>query len=215
MLSVPRKPDWTVYETYFRRDALQLLAWGHEDARSQILDDLEETEITGYISEAIDKRLMSFTTPARFDRYALKEDNPVPGEGRTGKRRRRLDITIERAQHGPRPRYVFEAKRLHRSSHTIQGYCGKEGLLRFVQGTYAGEYPEAAMVGYLQSDTPAYWIEKLTEVFARDHELRISKALSKDVVLDSLVDTWVSEHTREQLDPITLYHVMLVCYSLS
>lgn len=210
---MPRKPDWTVYETYFRRDALQLLAWGHEDARPKILNDLEEPDITGFISEAIDKRLMSFRTPARFDRYALKEENPVPGEDRTGKRRRRLDIVIERAQRGPRPRYVFEAKRLHRSGHTIKTYCGEKGLLRFIQGKYATEYPEAAMVGYIQSDTPAHWIEKLTEAFAEDHELRISKDLNKEIVLESLTETWVSEHTRENLNPITLYHIMLVCYS--
>lgn len=209
---MPRTPDWTIYETYFRRDALQLLAWGHEDARSKILGNSEETEITGLISEAIDKRLMSFSTPARFDRYTLREDNPVPGEGRTGKRRRRIDIIIERAQHGPRPRYIFEGKRLKRKSHGIKTYCGEEGLLRFVKGRYAAEYPEAAMVGYLQSDTPAYWAEKLTEVFAKDRELRISKALRKDVVLKSLSDTWVSEHIREQLTPISLYHVMLVCF---
>jgi hypothetical protein len=215
MLSVPRNPDWTVYETYFRRDALQLLAWGHKDSRSKILDNLEETEITGLISEAIDKRLTSFTTPARFDRYALKEESPIPGEHRTGKRRRRLDITIERAQRGPRPRYIFEAKRLRRNGHTIKTYCGAEGLLRFVQGTYAAEYPEAAMVGYLQSDTPDYWIARLTEIFSGDRQFRISKALTKRVVLRSLADTWVSEHLRQQSNPITLYHVMLVCYSAS
>lgn len=212
---MPRKPDWSVYKACFRRDAFQLLAWGHEDARGKILNDLEETQITGFISEAIDKRLMSFKTPARFDRYGLKEDNPVPSESRTGKQRRRLDIIIERAQRGPRPRYVFEAKRLHRINHGIDKYSGKEGLLRFVQGTYAAEYPEAAMVGYIQSDTPDYWIEKLTKVLAKGDELRISKHLSRDVVLKSIPHSWVSEHTRKHLNPITLYHVMLVCYGAS
>lgn len=211
---MPHKSDWTIYETYFRRDALQLLAWGHEDARAKIQNGMQETEITGFISEAIDERLMSLRTPARFDRYALKEDNPVPGEGRTGQRRRRLDIIIERAQRGPRPRYVFEAKRLRRNDHSIKSYCGKEGLLRYVQGAYAAKYPEAAMVGYLQSDTPVYWIQKLNEVFAQDEELQISKPLSKEVCLKSLPDTWISEHTREHLNPITVYHIMLICYSV-
>lgn len=189
-----------------------MLAWGYEDARSKILGNHEETEITGFISEAIDKRLMGFSTPARFDRYALKEDNPVPGEGRTGKRRRRLDIVLERAQRGPRPRYVFEGKRLRKNSHSIKTYCGEDGLLRFVEGRYAAEYPEAAMVAYVQSDTPAYWIERLTKVLARDHGLRISKDLRKEVVLKSLDDTWVSEHRRDRSNPISLYHIMLLCF---
>src|SRR6266849_10768035 len=108
---MPHTYNWTsVYQDYFRQDALQLLAWGHQDICSQRLDDLEETDITGFISEAIDKRLQSLSIPDRFDRYAIKEDNPSTGENRTGKRRRRLDLVIERVQSGPRPRYTFEAK---------------------------------------------------------------------------------------------------------
>ena len=52
-------PNWiATYDSFFRRDAHQLLAWGYEDARTNINPTLEETEITGFIAEKIDKGLM-------------------------------------------------------------------------------------------------------------------------------------------------------------
>jgi hypothetical protein len=71
-------PNWiTAYDSFFRRDAHQLLAWGYEDARTNINSTLEETEITGFIAEKIDKRFDDPDTPSRFQRYYLGEDKPI------------------------------------------------------------------------------------------------------------------------------------------
>ena len=113
---------WDAYEQSFREDAHQLLAWGYQDARQLITPDREETEITGFVTEAIQARLSSAEIDECFDRYSLKDDNPVPGEGRTGKRRLKIDIIIEssfRPRHKSRPWYTFEAKRLCRPSRLI------------------------------------------------------------------------------------------------
>src|SRR4051794_24527340 len=113
---------WSSYEQSFREDAHQLLAWGYQDSRHRISSELEEPDITGFIVEAIEVRLNAPDIDERFDRYCIKEDNPAPGEGRTGKRRRRMDVIVE-CTHRPRPKvrpkFIFEAKRLRRPSHPI------------------------------------------------------------------------------------------------
>ena len=75
---------WREYDLSFREAAHQLLAWGYLTARHLITSEQEETEITGFIAEAIQSKLDSPDVDERFDRYNLKEDNPVAGEGRTG-----------------------------------------------------------------------------------------------------------------------------------
>ena len=172
---------WSKYDQSFREDAHQLLAWGYQDARQFIAPDREETEITGFIAEAIDTRLNSAEIDERFDQYEIKEDNPVPGEGRTGKRRMRVDIIIKsnyRPRNKPRPRYIFEAKRLCKPSHPISNYAGQEGIIRFVQGRYAADCPEVAMLGYVQTDTISHWITELTKRFENDSANQLSISLS-------------------------------------
>ena len=164
-------PNWiATYDSFFRRDAHQLLAWGYEDARTNINPTLEETEITGFIAEKIDKKFDDPDTPSRFERYYLGEDKPITGEGRTGKSRRRLDLVIEWSGCKPRPKYVFEAKRLRKQGYPISKYTGEDGLQPFVYGTaYAAQYPEAAMIGYIQSDNYEYWIRELTRKFTESN----------------------------------------------
>ena len=56
----PGESEGTIWDTYdqsFREDAHQLLAWGYQDARQLITSDREETDITGFITEAIQARL--------------------------------------------------------------------------------------------------------------------------------------------------------------
>ena len=98
--------SWSSYDQSFREDAHQLLVWGYNDSRHRVTSDLEETEVTGFIVEAIETKLSAPDMDERFDRYSIKEDNPVPGEGRTGKRRRRMDVIVEctyRPRHKQRP----------------------------------------------------------------------------------------------------------------
>jgi hypothetical protein len=214
------QPDasWiATYDNFFRRDAHQLLAWGYEDARTNINSTLEETEITGFIAEKIDKRFDDPDTPSRFDRYYLGEDKPITGEGRTGKSRRRLDLVVEWSGCKPRPKYVFEAKRLCKNRDPISGYTGNDGLQRFVTGiSYATQYPEAAMIGYIQSDNYEYWIRELTRKFTESNNgLSIIKELTQVEVIASLPNELVSQHDRSTGSPMTVYHILLDCSEIS
>lgn len=88
MGSTTHDPVWFhEYWLPFRRHVHELLAWGYEDAKSRITHNHEEEEITGFITEAIQNRLVTADCPRWCERYALKENNPVPGKGLTGKRR--------------------------------------------------------------------------------------------------------------------------------
>jgi len=207
---------WSTYDQSFREDAHQLLVWGYQDARHLITFGREETEITGFINEAIQARPSSPGIDDRFDRYSLKDDNPVPGEGRTGKRRLKIDIIIEsssRPRHKQRPWYTFEAKRLCRPSHPISNYTGEEGIIRFIRGRYAADFPEVAMLGYVQTDTISRWIAELTKRFENDsaNQLSISQKLSPVNIHPDLTDEWSSSHIRVNGTPLMILHLFLDC----
>jgi len=205
------------YDYGFRRDAHQLLAWGYQDALAKIHCDLQEEEITGLIAEAMEKRLDNPSTPEKFDRYSIDEEKPIAVEGRKGKKRRRLDLVVVSSHNRPRPKYIFEAKRLRKNSYPIGKYIGKDGLQCFVKGIYASQHPEAAMIGYVQSDVASYWESELKRSFDNDtkNNLCIKKLLQKVQVLSSMPDVWVSEHIRTTGDSIIMYHIFLNCSASS
>ncbi len=205
------------YDYGFRQDAHQLLAWGYQDALSEIHCNLVEEEITGLIVEAIEKRLDNPSTPEKFDRYSIDEEKPITVEGRKGKKRRRLDLVVVSGHSRPRPKYIFEAKRLRKNGYPIGRYVGKDGLQCFVKGVYASQYLEAAMVGYIQSDAASYWEIELKRSFDGDlhNDLRITQLLQKVQVLSSMPDVWVSEHGRRAGSSITMYHIFLNCSASS
>jgi hypothetical protein len=201
---------WNAYNYGFRRDSHQLLAWGHQDALPQIHCDLMEEEITGLIVAAIEQRLDDPTTPEKFDRYSVDEEKPIAIEGRTGKNRRRLDLVVVSGQSRPRPKYIFEAKRLRKNGYPIGKYIGEDGLQCFSKGVYASQYPEAAMVAYIQSDTASYWEKELKRTINDD--LSCTKQPSEKVsVVESIPDVWISQHKREQSSSIIVYHIFLNC----
>lgn len=201
------------YDYGFRRDAHQLLAWGYQDVLPQVHCNLTEEEITGLIVEAIEKRLDDPSTPEKFDRYSIDEEKPISVEGRKGKKRRRLDLVVVSGHSRPRPKYIFEAKRLRKNGYPISEYVGKDGLQCYIKGIYASQYPEAAMVGYIQSDAATYWENELERRFNHDpnNDLCIKQILQKTQVLTSLPDAWVSEHERVVSGSITVYHIFLNC----
>ena len=205
------------YDYGFRRDAHQLLAWGYQDALSQIHCNLVEEEITGLIVEAMEKRLDDLSTPEKFDRYSIDEEKPVAIEGRKGKARRRLDLVVVSGHSRPRPKYIFEAKRLRRNGYPIGEYVGEGGLQCFIKGVYASQCPEAAMVGYDQSGDASYWEKELKRRFDNDrrNNLCIKQLLQKVQVLSSIPDVWVSEHKRKEHGLIAVYHIFLNCSASS
>ncbi|AFY60513.1 hypothetical protein [Synechococcus sp. PCC 6312] len=216
------KVDSLTLDSYFygfRQDAHQLLAWGHQEALSQIHFNLTEEEITGLIVEAMREKLKDPTIPERFyDRYYVGEEKLLAVEGRTGKRRRKLDIVVEsNLPREIRPEYIFEAKRLRKNGYPIGKYVGEDGLQCFVKEVYASQYPEAAMVGYVQSDDASYWVSELKRSFDGDinNDLHIIQLLQKAQVLSSIPDVWVSKHERMAGGLIAMYHIFLNCSASS
>jgi hypothetical protein len=205
------------YDDGFRRGAHQLLAWGYQDTFPEIHCNLKEEEITGLIVGAIEKRLDNPYTPKKFERYSIDEEKPISTEGRKGKNRRRLDFVVVSSDSCPRSKYVFEAKRLRKNGYPIGKYVGEEGLQCFVNGVYASQCSEAAMVGYVQSDAASYWENELKRSFDNDlsNALCITQLLQKVQVLLSMPDVWVSEHERGAGDLITMYHIFLNCSASS
>jgi hypothetical protein len=205
------------YDFSFRPIAHQLLAWGYEDSLPRIHCKLEEEEITGFIAEAIEERLDDSSTPKKFRRYDIHEEKPIAVEGRTGKKRRRLDLVIICSHRCPRPKYVFEAKLLRKNGFPISKYVGKGGLQCFTEGIYASQYPEAAMIGYDQNGDANYWESELKRRFDGDpkNDLRIIQLLQKVQVLSSMPDVWVSEHERITSSAIAVYHIFLNCSASS
>ncbi len=132
----------------------------------------------------------------------------------------KVDIIIEgtvKPRHKPRPWYTFEAKRLCRPSHPISKYVGQEGILRFVQGRYAANCPEVAMLGYIQTDTASHWLAELTKHFENDsaNQLSITQTLSQVTIHPDLTDEWSSNHKRTNGTPLTVFHLFLDCSAIS
>jgi hypothetical protein len=205
------------YSYGFRRDAHQLLAWGYQDASEEIHCNLQEEEITGLIAEAMERRLDHPFTPEKFDRYYVDEEKPIAVEGRKGKKRRRLDLVVVSGHSRPRPKYIFEAKRLRKNGYPIGKYTGEDGLQCFVKGVYASQYPEAAMVGYVQSDAISYWESELKRNLGEGlkNDLRTIQLLQRVEVLSSMPNVWVSEHERITGCSIAVYHIFLNCSASS
>lgn len=209
-----RNPDWEYfYNRSFRRAAHQLLSWGHEDAKSYIQPNHLEEQITGFIVNAILKRLDDPLTPSKYRRYyVLEEDYVREGDG-TGRGRQRLDIVVVSSTKLPRPAFVFEAKILRKNGFPIGLYAGSGGMQCFVKGEYACDYPCAAMVGYFQSDDADRWINELERVFNEDltGELNIKQGLQKVEVLPNLTFERISRHSRLDNNDIDIYHIFLDC----
>jgi hypothetical protein len=207
-------PAWSDYCATFRQDAHQLLAWGYEDARRQLTPDLEEDDITGLISEAVEERLDGIDTPDYWNRYAIKEQARVRKTGAAGKRRKIMDIVVQCSDGTkPRPEFVFEAKRLRKNGYPIGNYAGSEGLLRFVRCEYAAGWPEAALVGYMQSDGASYWSAELSRCFRSDAAGHLACTVQpvKTHAISNLPDEWVSKHARVDRSTVTIYHIFLDC----
>lgn len=126
-----------------------------------------------------------------------------------------MDIVVQSIRYKPRPRYILEAKRLAMPNNPIGDYVGEEGLMRFVRSTYGGECPEAAMLGYIQSDDAERWRKLLQKRFNVDHnnEFRFNqngKELRPESVNSSLKHEWFTHHERGHA-PIKIYHIFLDC----
>ena len=212
MSTKPSEMYFGVYRSLFRLHVHQLIAWGHTSARNKIQStNEEETNITGYVTEAIRAQLRT-NRPPWCVYYFVREDSPVEANGRSGRSRPRPDIIIE-TNLGGRPEYIFEAKRLRINGFEASKYIDSDGMGCFISGRYAPRYDEAAMLGYIQSDSLTHWKDQVKKAIDENAEqLYLESPQYDKTVIDAFPLEWVSEHKRVNLGrSITICHILLDC----
>ncbi len=207
----PDKKYFGVFSCKFREKVHILIYWGYKDTLSRINHHShDEDTITGYISEAIEDRLDAIDAPEWCGDFALKENNPQRLEGHEGNKRPKPDLVIEGTMR-KRPKYLFEAKRLKKSDFGVGKYLGQEGLGCFVSGRYASRYAEAAMLGYVQSDSPQAWQKEIQEKINKNKETLDLVSLSRSVqIVSDFPHEWMTVHRRKVIKKaISIYHILL------
>ncbi len=204
-----RTPIWTA----FRRHSHNLLAIGYREALPRIrAESDEETDITGYICVAMKEWLRA--NPGKYDGFDVHDDPPVEQAGKTGKRRPRTDIIITYAA-GVRPEFCFESKRLHRTKAVAARYTGAGGMGCFISGRYASSYAEAAMIGYVQTDTMERWCAGLQQRVQNEAVDLVLESTNSSLTFESAFPLeWASTHRRAGLSPVKLFHIVLDCRKL-
>lgn len=135
-------------------------------------------------------------------------------QGRHGKSRPRTDIFIELTSRLNRPEYVFEAKRLRTKGYGAGKYTGVGGMGCFTEGIYAEGYSEAAMLGYVQSNTLKEWKKRVMKSITENAVgLYLQSPQHDEVVIPDFPLEWVSEHVRYNGKGLSLriYHILLDC----
>ena len=213
----PGRPIFELFTPFFRIHVHQLIAKGHEKARSQIRPDSEEEDTTGYLYEAIKDYLCS-DCPDWFLNYDIHNEAPFAGGARTGRSRKEMDLVIVYTQFRGRPEYVLEAKPLNynKKHQRESNYTNKEALQRFLKGEYAeytSRFPEVAMLGYVLSDTPEIWRTRLkASIDKKKVDLRLRTEQYDIKVIDDIPVEWVSEHNRDSSAvPLIVCHILLNC----
>ncbi len=211
------KPDPSSFQKWkvaFRERAHLLIRVGYIAGRYKLESDgHEEQDITGFIVCGIKDWLRRRNRPLWCKYYSVHEEAPVSKEGSSGKSRPRTDIFIELGSRF-RPEYVFEAKRLRTNGYGVSRYTGLEGMGCFTEGIYASGYDEAAMLGYVQSNTLFEWKERVKKsIIEKGVSLYLKSLQYDEVVIAEFPLEWVSEHERKNGKGriIKIYHVLLDC----
>ena len=113
---------------------------------------------------------------------------------------------------GDRPEFCFEAKRLHRRKAVGSRYTDAGGMGCFISGRYASRYAEAAMIGYVQTDTLERWHKELQErVREEAHELKLAGSEAAVRFLEAFPLEWASTHRRDRIGSMRLFHILFDC----
>ena len=207
-----------VYWPIFRKHAHLLIAWGHQEIKSELIlsNEDDEENITGLLYKAIRQILLAEHAPWCFN-YSIHNEAPMPGRKRKGKDRRKTDLFVEFVAKG-RPEYVFEAKpQNYPKKHQRTGYyVGAAGMERFLEGEYAdytARYPEVSMIAYVLSDSVEVWRDRLqTAVEKRSEKLRLAAPQEDVTIVELFPFEWVSFHKRSSSNAmLSIYHILLDC----
>lgn len=190
-----------------------MLALVYERLDRPSFREIQEPSITGELVRSMKEVLELEDAPDWAIPLCVADDPPQNVEGRLGKRRRRIDIEVERAGRGKRPRFHFEAKRLHDSS-SLGAYVGIDGLQLFVRGIYSPDSNEAGMLGYVQAGTCSFWARELKKRLAANpgkYKLRADGSLTRILLARQLGESHRSRHDRPNpKGPISIFHTFLL-----
>jgi len=211
----PSEEQHTLYRLAFVKNCFVLVIRAYETLDCHSLSTAEEPHITGELVRSARALIESEVAEPWMERLEVLDDPPQALAGRHGKRRPRIDIEFVRTGRGIRPRFHIEAKRLYRSD-SVNEYFGAGGLQMFVHGEYAGGWPSAGMLGYVQSDTCADWSVRLASgVTSRRAELCICEGVPEwtsagweGATLD-VVHTSQHERTLQGSGRIQVFHLLL------
>jgi hypothetical protein len=155
------------YLTSFTCRAHQILKMGYDRLVGSSFCDSEEEDITGELVKTMREAVEDRSAPRWTRSFWISEEIPVNGLKNRGKRRRKIDIEIVASGAGVRPKFRFEAKRLKDSKSRLK-YLGKDGLGRFLAGSYAPESVVVGMVGYVQALTTAHHSKSLASTLHKN-----------------------------------------------
>lgn len=209
----PALEQQRLYRSAFVAHCAQLLFLGRAKLSAWDLSHAEEPHITGELVRAINEDVIqALDAESWMWTFNVLDDPPQNIDGRTGKRRPRIDIEMQtNGASGRRPSFHIEAKRLYRSDSLTQ-YLGPTGLSMFLTGEYAPGQLSGGMLGYVQTETCSTWREKiLAGMIHRMDELSLVSSDDRFVPTEEVPDeqTRVSLHRRAQKGKIQIYHFFL------
>jgi hypothetical protein len=215
MSAGPSDEQQSLYRLAFVKNCFILVVRAYLGLDAGSLRVAEETHITGELVRFAKALIESDAAEPWMEHMEVMDDPPQNVAGRYGKQRPRIDIEFMRTGRGRRPRFHIEAKRVYRSD-SVNEYLGPSGLQMFILGQYAGGWPSAGMIGYVQSDTCAVWLGRIASgLAARRAELRVCEESPEWTSAGwdgDLVDSvHVSHHERGAQEPgrIRVFHLLL------
>lgn len=189
----------------------QLLKLGYDQLTPADCRAEQEEAITGILVKAIDD-VLQYPAQDWMVFYSVHDDPPVHDRLRKGKNRRRVDMRLDSSQSRPRTRFSFEAKRLGKA-HPVREYLGEEGIGRFLSGAYARDEDQAGMLGYVQSETPREWADRIRAGFHGNptiHNLIEDGQFRAVQIVEGLDHTYHSEHDRPSVGRyMSIFHTLL------
>jgi hypothetical protein len=201
------------HKVRFRKHCHMLVDMGYKCIKSEDHSASCEDWITQRIVEEANAILKSPQRPRWAERYFIRDQIMLSVPDRTTIRRPKIDIEIE-SNTPNRPTYHFEAKRLRTDrTDSVSEYLGRRGLGSFLNELYARTSDEAGMLGYVQSGNPLDWAQnlatKLTNAPLNPYYLIDGGGWVAYCVIASIQGTFMTQHSRPNLRPITLFHRML------
>lgn len=192
---------------------IHILLWmGYSRLKRSILPSLDEPTISGLICENIEAVFDDAKSPDWVDDYEIHDDPPVHDPKRRGKHRRRVDLKLKSRRIRPRLRFCFEAKSMNSRS-GASDYLGKEGLGRFLDGSYSSDQPIGGMIAYVQVEDCDRWCSKIAaKLDANAHKLGRGGMWTPVTIITDLSHTYRTIHKRpNQLTNIAIIHTLLDC----